>query len=253
MKTVINYLIGLFLITLIYSCSKSDPGRLTDNPVTNYRLRLMGNVKSCNNNNMINGDIIIVTNQGAFAKHISNGYFDTTLLSDSRFDTLIIWAIDLNALTTSDTIRMGVTGDSIHLSQIAACFREVDEYIQCKIDNDTFAFVPAYYDTLGVSSWDTLSAPTTYFNRNGVPLTNSKFYRMQFNGMSTGTYPVNWNSGFQIGRYYSFNMPSSGSTTYHTYGNIGDTISGTLNIPFIDNTDSLNHLLTGRFKVIRDH
>lgn len=251
MKTVKSCMVSLLLITLIYSCAKSD-----DNPpnsVTNYKLKLIGSVKTCNGSNLTNGDLIIASNQGYLSMHILNGHFDTTLQSSDRFDSIFVWAIDLNSLTVSDTLKIRVSGDSINLGQISACSRNVDEYIKCKIDNDTFVYVPVLYDTLRAGGWDTLSAPTTYFYRSPANISTSKFYRMQFAGMSTGTFAVNWNSTFQIGRYYSFNMPNSGSVTYTSYGNIGGFIKGTLNVPFIDNTDSLNHLLTGSFQVRRDY
>jgi hypothetical protein len=252
MKIVKSYLIGLILIPLIYSCTKGDPDPIPTDPVIDYKLKLSGLVKACNNSNLTNGDVIILSNRGFLSIPITNGYFDTTLHSSDKFDSVFVWAIDLNALTVSDTLKIRVTGESINLGQISACSRNVDEYIKCKIDNDTFVFVPALYDTLRAGGWDTLATPTTYFDRIGQRLGSSKFNRMQFAGMTTGTFSVNWNCGFHIGRYYSFNMPSSGSITYTSYGSIGNLIKGTLNIPFVDNTDSLNHLLTGSFQVRRD-
>jgi hypothetical protein len=253
MKIVKSYLFSLLLVSLIYSCSKSDNNSAPNGPATEYKLKLKGLVKACNSSNLTNGDIIIVSNQGYLCMHISNGYFDTTLQSRNKFDSVFLWAIDLNSLTVSDTLKIQVSGNSIDFGQISACSRNVDEYIKCKIDNDTFVYVPALYDTLQAGGWDTLATPTTYFYRSSERLTNSKFYRMQFAGMSTGTFGVNWNCTFQIGRYYSFNMPNSGTVTYTSYGSKGNFIKGTLNIPFIDNTDSLNHLLTGSFQVRRDY
>jgi hypothetical protein len=252
MKTVKSYLLSLFLITLIYSCTKSDPNPPV-NTVTNYKLRLIGSVKACNNSNLTNGDVIIASNRGYLSVHITNGSFDTALQSGDKFDSIYVWAIDLNSLTVSDTMKIRVLGDSINLGSISACARNVDEYIKCKIDNEMFVYVPALDDTLRVGASDTLATPTTYFYRSSATLNSSKFYHMQFAGMSTGTFGVNWNSTFQIGRYYSFNMPGTGSITYTSYGNPGGFIKGTLNIPFIDNTDSLNHLLTGSFQVRRDN
>lgn len=48
-------------------------------------------------------------------------------------------------------------------------------------------------------------------------------------------------------------MPASGSVTYTSFGNVGDYITGTFNVPVTDNTESLTYLLTGNFKVRRDH
>jgi hypothetical protein len=169
------------------------------------------------------------------------------------YEWVTMWAIDLNTLTVSDTVKLRVSGDKIDFGQLSACTRNVDEFIKCKIDNENFVYVPAYLDTLRAGGWDTLSTPTTYIYRDGLPLISSRFQRMQFAGMAAGTFGVNWNSTLHIGRYYSFNLPASGRITYTSYGNVGELIKGTINIPFVDNTDSLNHLLTGTFQVRRDY
>ena len=253
MKYQGSYIVGLFLLIFVFSCSKEKTNEIPN--TNNYKLKLTGQIKACNGVNMSDGYLIIASNQGVSSIYITNGTFDTTFEASNAFDTIMVWAIDLNSLKTSDTLIRAVNADSIDLGQINACAWDVDEYINCKIDNEKYIYVPVLYDSLIVSAWDTLNAPTTYFYRsdNNSLLYNTKYYRTQFAGMTTGTFGVNWNSTIHIGRYYSFNMPSSGSITYNFYGNKGDYIIGTFNVPFIDNTDSLNHLLTANFKVRRDN
>lgn len=253
MKITTYCFTGLLSVILLYSCAKTDPAPETPiDPVVNYNLRLLGSVKSCSNGNVTNGDVLVSTRRGAVAIHITNGSFDTTFHSPEPIDSIFVWAVDLDALTTSDTMAIKISGETTNLGQIAACAHDVDEYVRCSINNESYNFVPALYDTLLGQSWDTLSAPTTYIYRSGYPLTGSKFNRMQFNGMSAGTFFVNWNSAFQIGRYYCFNPPTTGTVTYTSYGNVGGYITGNINVPFLNNNDGLNYTLTGSFKVRRD-
>jgi hypothetical protein len=257
MNTIKHFLAVFLFLAAIYSCTKSDVNRNADNTNNNrdstYHLNISGILKTCNNRDLTNGDLVIATNQGYEMMHITNGRFDTTLTSERRFDSVIVWVLDMDSLTVSDTIRIHVSEDSINLGTLNACTRYVDEYVKCNIGNDTFVYVPMLFDTLRAGGFDTLGAPTTYFYRSSQHISNSNFYRMQFAGMSTGTFGVNWNSTFQMGRYYSFNMPSSGSITYTSYDMEGGYIKGSMNIPFIDNTDSMNYTLTGSFKVKRDY
>lgn len=253
MKMSINYLSGLLLILSLHSCSKTDinPQPTPTQPSTQYKLNLRGALKDCHGGSLKNGALVMYSKWSVLVMDISNGNMDTTLQSEHPFDTIYIWAIDYDSLKTSDTAEIVVSGDSIHLGVISACHQEVDEYVSCRIDSDTFRFVPILWDTLSVSAWDTLSAPTTYIYRGDLYY-NGGFHRMQFAGMMEGSFHVNWNSTFMIGKYYSFNMPDSGTVTYTAYGRVGEYIRGKLQVPFIDNTDSLYHLLTGDFKVRRD-
>ncbi len=248
---------GLFMIVYIYSCTKSDVNRNTDNtnnPTdSTFQLNISGQLKTCNNHDLTNGDLVIATNQGYELIHITSGHFDTTLTSTGSFDSVAIWAIDMDSLTVSDTIRMHVSADSINIGTLNACTRTADEYIKCNIGGDTFVYVPILFDTLNAGGFDTLGAPTTYFYRSSQHVSNSKFYRMQFAGMATGTFGVNWNSSIHMGRYYSFNMPSNGTVSYTLYESLGGHIEGTLHVPFVDNTDSLHYTLNGRFRIRRDY
>jgi hypothetical protein len=70
-------------------------------------------------------------------------------------------------------------------------------------------------------------------------------------GNSVGTFVFDGNCGLQIRQYYSFNMPPTATATFTSYGNVGGEVEGSFYVPFIDNTDSLNHLLTGTFKLRR--
>lgn len=246
--------ISFLVICISYSCKKSENENILS-PNTTYKLRLKGQAKTCNNLNLSNGYLFIASNNGISSIFISNGNFDSTFQASVAFDSVLVYAIDLDSLKASDTLIIAVNSDSINLGIVNACTSEVDEYINFKINNEKHVFVPAFNDTLIVSAWDTLNAPTTYLYRNdgGNLLYNCRYRRTQFNGMSIGTFGVNWNSSIQIGRYYSFNLPSTGRITYSSYGLVGDYIIGNLNVPFVDYTDSMNYLLTGTFKVRRDH
>lgn len=250
MKTIQSGLIGILLISLLYACTKS--GTTAVDPITSYKLKLKGSVKACGGSNLTNGEVIILSDHGNMSLHISNGSFDTTLESSTRFDSVYVWAIDWNSLSASDTLKLRVSSDSINFGNVSACAHNVDEFVKCKIGTDEFVFVPALYDSIYAAAWDTLSAPTTYIYRSDYHLSGSTFYRMQFNGMSAGTFNMNWNSSLHMGRYYGFNMPTTGTVTYTAYGNIGSYIKGTLNVPFTNNNDGLNYLLTGSFQVRRD-
>jgi hypothetical protein len=254
MKFQSLYLAIFFLLCFGFSCTKSKNNEIVNPNPNSYKLKLTGQIRTCNGTSMSNGYLLVASNQGISSLYITNGSFDTTFEATNTFDSIMVFAIDLDSLKTSDTIIRPVYSDSMNLGIINSCTRNVDEYINYKIDNEKYVFVPAFYDSLTVAAWDTLNAPTTYLYRvdNGNLLYNSKYHRTQFSGMTTGIFGVGWNSSIHIGRYYSFNMPSAGSINYTAYGNIGDYIIGTLNVPFIDNTDSLNHLLTGSFKVRRD-
>ena len=251
------YLVIIFCVLMFYSCTKSDVVRNQDNNSntdSTYHLNIRGLLKTCNNHDLTNGDLVIATNQGYEVMHISNGYVDTTLISyTGSFNDLSAWVIDMDSLTVSDTLSMQVSSDSLDLGIVQSCARHVDEYIACNIGQDKFSYVPILFDTLSAGGFDTLGAPTTYFYRSSMHISNSTFYSMQFAGMSLGTFGVNWNSGFHMGRYYSFNMPAAGTVTYSTYHNVGEYIEGSLDIPFVDNTDSLHYTLTGRFRVKRDY
>jgi hypothetical protein len=250
MKIIKFGLTCILLITLMCACTKSDT--TPTDPVTSYKLKLKGSVKACGGSNLTNGEVIILTDYGNIALRISNGTFDTSFESSTKFDSVYVWAIDWNSLTASDTLKIRVSSDSINLGNISACARNVDEYVKCRIGADEFVFVPALYDSILAAAWDTLSAPSTYIYRSDYRLSSSTFYRMQFNGMAAGTFNMNWNSGFQMGRYYSFIMPNTGTITYTAYGNIGSYIKGTINAPFNNNNDGLNYVLTGSFQVRRD-
>jgi hypothetical protein len=251
MEAINNRLIGILFILILNSCGKTDVNPVPGDPSKKYSLNLSGRVQNCDGNGLKDGVLVMESMWSILVLDISDGVFDTTIQSDYPFDSVYVWAIDYDALNTSDTLEIGVSGDSIQLGVISACHKEVDEYVSCQIDNDTFRFVPILWDTLRVSAWDTLSAPTTYIYRSDL-YSNGGFHRMQFAGMAKGSFQLNWNSTFMIGRYYSFNMPATGSVTYTDYGNPGDYIRGTMNLPFVDNTDSLFHLLKGTFKVRRD-
>jgi hypothetical protein len=250
MKTIQYYLAGILLIILINACSKTDTTVI--DPVTSYKLKVKGSVKACGGGNLTNGEVIILTDHGNIALRITSGSFDTSFESSTKFDSVYVWAIDWNSLKASDTLKIRVSSESIDLGNISACVRNVDEYVKLNIGTDEFVFVPTLYDSLLVSAWDTLSAPSTYIYRSDYRLSTSKFHRMQFNGMAAGTFNMNWNCGFFMGQYYSFIMPSTGTITYTEYGNAGGYIKGTINSPFNNNTDGLNYVLTGSFQVRRD-
>ncbi len=244
--------ISFLLICLIFSCKKTDPPNNNIQPA-NYRLNISGVVKTCNGNNLTNGYIVLLSNNGYLSMNVTNGIYDTILESSiQNFDSLQIWAIDLDSLKTSDTLFIAVNNDSMQLPQINACYTNADEFINCRIDNERYAYVPAFIDSLRVAAWDTLNAPTTYIYRSDNRFIQNPFYRMQFAGMSAGTFNFNWNSSFQIGRYYTFNMPPNNYINYTRYGNVGEYIEGNIYANFIDNTDSLQHLMTGVFKIRRD-
>ncbi len=246
--------VSFILICLMVSCKKTDnPNNNNIQPV-NYRLNVSGLVKTCNGNNLTNGFIVLLSNNGYLSVNVRNGMYDTTLVSPVQdFDSLQIWAIDLDSLKTSDTLFISVNNDTMQLPQINACYTNADEFINCQIDNQRYAYVPAFIDSLKVAAWDTLNAPTTYIYRSDNRFIQNVFNRMQFSGMSTGTFNFNWNSSFQIGRFYAFNMPVSNYITYSRYGNIGEYIEGIIYAPFMDDTDNSSHLMTGTFKIRRDH
>jgi len=252
MKIIQSCLAGILLIIVINACTKDDTTPL-DPVVTSYKLKIKGSVKACGGSNLTNGEVIILTDHGNIALRILAGSFDTSFESSTKFDSVYVWAIDWNSLKASDTLKIRVSSDSINVGNISACTRNVDEYVKLNIGADEFVFVPTLYDSLRVAAWDTLSAPTTYIYRSDNRLSTSNFQRMQFNGMATGTFNMNWNCGFFMGRYYSFIMPNTGTVTYPTYGNIGAYIKGTINSPFNNNTDGLNYVLTGSFQLRRDN
>jgi hypothetical protein len=254
MKFQSSYIAIFFLLCFVFSCTKNETNEIVNPNPNNFKLRLTGQIRTCNGTGMSNGYLLVASNQGISSLYITNGTFDTTFEASNSFDSIMVFAIDFDSLKTSDTLFMPVNSDSMNLGIINSCAWNVDEYINFKIDNEKYVFIPAFYDSLEISAWDTLSAPTTYLYRTDIGnlIFNSKYRRTQFTGITTGLYNIGWNSSLFIGRYYSFNMPASGSINYTYYGNIGDYITGTLNVPFIDNTDSLNYVLTGSFKVRRD-
>ena len=99
--------------------------------------------------------------------NVTNGIYDTNLESSIQdFDSLQIWAIDLDSLKTRNTLFMAVNNDSMHLPQINACYTNADEFINCRIDNERYAHASAFIDSLRVAAWDTLNAPATYMYRS---------------------------------------------------------------------------------------
>lgn len=253
MKTQHLFLIAIFSLSFFLSCTKED--EKIENTITTYKLRVKGNIKSCNNSNLSNGYLLINCNNEFYSIYINNGFIDTTFQSNYPFDSLIAYSIDLDALKTSDTTIAALKSDFINLGIINTCARDADEYINFKINDEKHVFIPVYYDSLYVNASDTLNASTTYMYRMdyGNILYNSKYRRTQFNGITTGTFAPHWNSSVHIGRFYAYNMPTSGTITYTTYGEVGSYITGTVNLPFTDNVDKLNYTVTGSFKVRRDY
>lgn len=100
----------------------------------------------------------------------------TTLHSYYQFDSIMVWAVDLESLTTSNTLSLGVSGNIMNLGQISTSADSVDEYIKCNINNEWFVFVPNFLDSLSAGSSNVLLVPTTYFYRQDGLIPHNSFY-----------------------------------------------------------------------------
>ena len=236
---------------LLQSCQKSG-GDDSIVPAPNLRLVVKGRAVDCGGANVKEGIASIVLNNGAlYYATITNGNFSTTLTLQEPASAVNVCATDYNSLKYSDTARVAVSGDSVYVGTINSCVSNVPEYFRYKIDTTNYVFVPNVEDSLLLISWNyTGGEPMTTFLRRCYYNCGYAF-EMQYDGHSVGTFAVTGRNRLLVRRYYSFNMPATGSITYTAYGNVGQYVTGSLSVPFLDNIDSLNHLFTGDFKLRR--
>ena len=151
----------------------------------------------------------------------------------------------------SDTSFIPVTGTIINTGTLNTCIHTVDQYIHYTIDGTNYVLVPQFNDSVFAAKFLTPGVALTHLVRQCFGMNCSYPFQLGLPGNSVGTFIFDPNCGLQVRQYYSFNMPSTANATFTSYGNVGENVEGSFYVPFIDNTDSLNHLLTGTFKLIR--
>lgn len=245
----------------IVSCKKSETENVNQNPNQNQQqsFTVKGALRNCAGSDITNGLIVVScyrngVNTEYFFDSVYNGSFSLSIQPDNTVDSVAIFAMDLSNLKLSDTFRYKLQDTLLNVNIVNVCSSDILEYFRFKVDNSREeTYTPLYADSLNLFSWNyTGGEPMTGFKRQCYY--NCKTIEFQFDGHSVGTFPVTGRDRLFIYNWYSFNMPGTGSITYTSYGAIGQLVEGFISVPFIDNTDSLNHLLTGSFRLKRkDH
>lgn len=259
MRTFYQLLFCFTCSLIIQSCKKTDTENINPNPIQQQSFTVKGRLKNCAGTDISSGLIVVSCysnniNYEYFFDSVYNGSFDMSLKPYNIVDSVAIFAIDLANLKISDTFGYKLQDTLLNVNTINVCSTDVSEYFQFKVDNlPEQVYTPLYTDSLNLHSWDyTGGEPMTAFKRQCSY--NCKVLEFQFDGHSIGTFPVTGRDRLLIYNWYSFNMPNTGSITYTSYGAVGQFVEGSMSVPFIDNTDSLNHLLTGSFRLKRkDH
>jgi len=218
-------------------------------------LTVTGSATNCSGAAVANGTAVIYADYyHVYYTNIVNGNFRIVIPHCNSIGTLSVVAIDNISLMQSDTSVVPVTGTTINTGALSACATSVAQYISYTIDGTNYLLIPQLNDSIFASKYSSpYGVPLTQFDRVCSGMNCSYVFRLNVVGNSVGTFQIDGNCGLQIRQFYSFNMPNTGSTTFTYYGNVGDFVEGNFNIPFVDNTDSLNHLLTGNFKMIRQN
>jgi hypothetical protein len=256
-KKIFLLVILVASILTFSSCKKSDtpsPSSVQDQSFT-----VKGHLKTCAGSDVSLGLIVVLTYRDKigyeyFFDSVHTGSFALSIKPVGRVDSIAVFGVDLTNLKLSDTFRYKLQDTLVNINTVSVCSSNVSEYFRFKVDNTTEQiYTPLLGDSLNLISWNyTGGWPMTSFKRQCYY--NCKAMEFQFDGYSVGTFPVTGRDRIFIYKWYSFNMPSTGNITYTSYGGIGQYVTGTLYVPFIDNTDSLNHILTGSFQLKRkDH
>lgn len=249
-------IITFFAAIIIFSsCKKSD----TQSPpavVQNQSFTVKGRLKTCAGADVSSGLIVVLTYRDKisyeyFFDSVHTGSFALSIQPVGKVDSIAVFGVDLTNLKLSDTFRYKLLDTLVNINVVPVCTSNIAEYFRYKVDNRTEqVYTPLIGDSLNLMSWDYPGGwPMTSFQRQCYY--NCKTIEFQFDGYSVGTFAVTGRNRIFISPWYSFNMPNTGNITYSSYGAIGQYVTGTLNVPFIDNTDSLNHVLTGSFKLKR--
>lgn len=255
-----SYLLACCLISalIFQSCKKEET--TNSNPTPNHQsFTVKGRLQNCGGSAITRGLIVVScfsnnANYEYFFDSVYNGDFALSIQPVNTIDSVAIYGIDLENLKLSDTLGYKLTDTLININTLNVCATAVPEYFRFKVDDvREEIYVPLYTDSLNVHSWEyTGGEPMTAFKRQCYY--NCRVIDFQFDGHAVGTFPATGRDRIFIYNWYSFNMPNTGNITYTAYGDIGDYVAGTMYVPFIDNTDSLDHLLTGSFRLKRkDH
>lgn len=255
-----NYLLLLFCFLcylVIQSCKKNETQAPNPNPNQQQSFTVKGSLKNCAGSNISYGLVVVICYRNKvgyeyFFDSVYNGSYALSIQPyNKNLDSVAVFGIDLANLKQSDTFGYKLQDTLINVNTINICSSDVSEYFRFKVDNmPEVVHTPLYYDSLYLHSWDYPGGfPMTDFKRQCSY--NCRVIEFQFDGHSVGTFPVTGRDRIFIYNWNSFNMPNTGSITYTSYGTIGQYVEGYMSVPFIDNTDSLNHLLTGSFRLKR--
>jgi hypothetical protein len=252
------YVLSILLIWILIgnSCKKSETE--TEKPVSeqSQSFTVKGRLKTCTGTDVSPGLIVVLT----FKDKISTGYYFDSVFTGSfslniqpaeKADSIAVFGVDLKNLRVSDTLKYKLQDTLININTLTVCGVNITEYLRFKVDNSTEQiYTPLLSDSLKLVSWEYPGGwPMTSFLRQCRY--NCRTIELQFDGHSAGTFPVTGRNRIFIYNWYSFNMPATGSITYTSYGTIGQYVTGSMSVPFVDNTDSLNHILTGSFRLKR--
>lgn len=250
-------LLFIFVCSLIlHSCKKG--GIDNPNPIVNQQqsFTVKGRLKNCAGLDITKGLIVVSCysnniNYEYFFDSVFNGSFALSIKPVHTVDSVRVFAVDLTNLKLSDTLSYKLRDTLVNVNILNVCTSPVPEYFRYKVDNlSEEIYTPLYGDSLNLISWNYSGGePMTSFQRKCYY--NCKAIEFQFDGYSVGTFSVTGRDRIFIYPWYSFNMPNTGSITYTTYGSLGQYVVGSMNVPFVDNTDHLNHVLTGSFRLKR--
>lgn len=254
-KTLFPLVILIGSVLSLGGCKKSEPQ--TPAPEQKQSFTVKGLLKTCAGADVSPGLVVVLAYRDRiwyeyYIDSVQTGTFNFSIQPIGKVDSIAVFGIDLTNLKISDTFKIKLQDTLINLNSVRVCANNISEYFRYKVDNTKEQiYIPVLFDSLNLVSWEyTGGWPMTSVRRK-CKYNNCDAIEFQFDGYTVGTFSVTGRNRLFISPWYSFNMPNTGSITYTNYGAIGEYVTGTLNVPFVDNTDSLNHILTGSFRLIR--
>ncbi len=148
-------------------------------------------------------------------------------------------------------ITYNVNSNLLDVGNITLCDSAYLGYVKYKIDTTNYVHVEQRSIT-SFKAFASQSGSITLFADNGLYIPYQRIYmNPTVLGASVGTFGYDMNHSLLVEDFTSGNVVSNNaSITFDTFGNIGEYISGSFNIPFTDNLGVL-HSFIGTFKMRR--
>jgi hypothetical protein len=209
----------------------TDLGVITITTPAAASIKIFGTVTKCDQEPVTNGMVDLLLEGLSYRTAISNGSYSITIERCSAAPAnLNAIATDIDANQQSSVTSVNVTSGS-YTANISACGISNDQFINCKVGNDTFSFVPAN-DTLSSyrheNSITGIGAQRKQINSQIDPV-NFQYITFEFDGPAApGTYSTNFIllfRGSPSNLEYLIDDPMT--ITITEYGNPGEFVAGT--------------------------